>query len=219
MDRLEEIKAALEGAKTFIGSIVVVRGYGDEQYGEICKVLASLESLQSDQCAERTEFKPCAFYNSDMDEIEFVTKDVTISTEWVDDNFAVLRRMNTREIIGLKINCPLAYAKQIAASPAPPVSGPIPDRPGDYSKQAIADKPVAQDEKNGWQDISTAPKDGTEIIVTDGKTPCVVHWIKYSNPLLGGIWQGNYYDGYDYEYISGSGPTHWQPLHPLPEKS
>lgn len=78
-----------------------------------------------------------------------------------------------------------------------------------------------------WQDISSAPKDGTWILLSGGTidygwggdtiSPAVV--AQCTEELNGRIapahWQFAWYDGGYYgEYKN---PTHWQPLPPLPE--
>jgi hypothetical protein len=59
----------------------------------------------------------------------------------------------------------------------------------------------------GWEDISTAPKDGTLIMI--GAPGCGVSLVRW----LGGAWideQG---------FTQGSWPTHWQPAPPPPSVS
>lgn len=60
-------------------------------------------------------------------------------------------------------------------------------------------------EEMRWRDISTAPKDGTKILITNGKETEVCYW---DNRLK--VWQGSYYDGYDFETINGK-PLLWMP--------
>jgi hypothetical protein len=67
-----------------------------------------------------------------------------------------------------------------------------------------------------WQPIATAPKDGTEIILTDGDSVASGYW-------------GPTYFGSDYAWIVWShrsehqpvaldeDPTHWMPLPELPQ--
>lgn len=62
-----------------------------------------------------------------------------------------------------------------------------------------------------WQPISTAPKDGTDVLVCQGATVAVAHW----NLHLGGPgWlddsgaaQHDYWN-----YVGCISPTHWMPL-------
>ena len=53
----------------------------------------------------------------------------------------------------------------------------------------------------GWQDIATAPKDGTDVLVCDDETGegHVSYW-------TGDCWSGR----------NRFKPTHWMPLHPAP---
>jgi len=79
-------------------------------------------------------------------------------------------------------------------------------------------------ERNGeWRDISTAPKDGTEIImVTFDDRGDVQHidvgcWSEWQEDTFGGCsmtcrgWTSNCWP------FSDAGPTHWQPLPKPPE--
>lgn len=45
---LQQVQDALERVKTFIGTIIVVRGYGQEQYSDICTSLATLDRIMGD---------------------------------------------------------------------------------------------------------------------------------------------------------------------------
>lgn len=52
-----------------------------------------------------------------------------------------------------------------------------------------------------WRDISTAPKDGTEVLVCLGEITCVATW---------NLWDGEeaWRDHYGFHFS----PTHWMPL-------
>jgi len=69
-----------------------------------------------------------------------------------------------------------------------------------------------------WRDIATAPKDGTNILVTDGSQIAVMYWVKGDRPG-DWRWQGWLLAAMDY---GDSGKdhmdelTHWQPLPALP---
>jgi hypothetical protein len=74
-----------------------------------------------------------------------------------------------------------------------------------------------------WQDISTAPKDGSWIIATDGDKVMPLAWTpgdpdspdEYVGWCHGAIeWGGTLYDGFNEAFIT---PTHWMPL-PEPPK-
>lgn len=75
-----------------------------------------------------------------------------------------------------------------------------------------------------WQDISTAPKDGTHIFVCDQsdpsfsfsqRPPTVAHW--FGPPDLPGLRSGGWYLSVSYnEQPRLQGLTHWQPLPPAP---
>lgn len=62
-----------------------------------------------------------------------------------------------------------------------------------------------------WQPIATAPKDGTEVLVTDGTTYAVASWYD-----AGGEWR----DVGDIGWggMEGALPTHWMALPALPGK-
>jgi len=70
-----------------------------------------------------------------------------------------------------------------------------------------------------WQDIATAPKDGTEILITDGQSTyfgCfhLGEWI-----FCNGV-ETSYDDIEIFElnsWIAGYGPTHWLPLPTPPD--
>jgi hypothetical protein len=66
----------------------------------------------------------------------------------------------------------------------------------------------------GWQDISTAPKDGSELLVFDGQSIQVAKWFVVDDPQSqgSGFWE-NSWDG------AGMSPTHWMPLPPPPVKA
>jgi hypothetical protein len=66
---------------------------------------------------------------------------------------------------------------------------------------------------NGWKPIETAPKDGTSILLSDGK------WVGegYYSEHSGGTWweAGSHWtDAHDGQIY----PTHWQPLPPPPSE-
>lgn len=69
-----------------------------------------------------------------------------------------------------------------------------------------------------WQTIDSAPRDGTDILITNGTDTEVCYWRSYQR-VEGGEWQGNYYDGYDFNYVHKK-PTHWMklPAPPIDEK-
>lgn len=73
-------------------------------------------------------------------------------------------------------------------------------------------------QNQGWQDISSAPKDGTEVIGydADDKIRCIIRWGKHNHvPLYGWIYQVELYG----EEVDGFDPTHWQPLLAPPASS
>lgn len=76
-----------------------------------------------------------------------------------------------------------------------------------------------------WQPIETAPKDGTDIMLTDGEYVTVGHWY-YEAPSirehrdLEGRWIGqDESDGYEgwLDWLGGIPSTHWMPLPPFPK--
>jgi hypothetical protein len=63
----------------------------------------------------------------------------------------------------------------------------------------------AMTDAQGWRPISTAPRDGTDVLIydpTDTKNPVAVDWYSHDADTPG--WLGN--------------PTHWQPLPPPPRE-
>ncbi len=66
---------------------------------------------------------------------------------------------------------------------------------------------AAWNQRAGWRDIASAPKDGSDILAYLPNFDCrsVVHWARINN-------SGHWYDGWHVV-----NPTHWQPL-PEPPK-
>ncbi len=58
-----------------------------------------------------------------------------------------------------------------------------------------------------WQDISTAPKDGTKVLCYTIKGVIIMHWHQPGNPTARAFWTGE----------KSVQPTHWMPL-PEPPK-
>ncbi len=56
-------------------------------------------------------------------------------------------------------------------------------------------------QENGWQDISTAPKDGTQILAFDEGLILVTQWVELEG--VDGWWDSGKID---------PPPTHWMPL-------
>ena len=69
----------------------------------------------------------------------------------------------------------------------------------------------------GWQDIATAPKDGTEIIGwTDDAGRVICQFGKHNHvPIYGWIRRIELYG----EEVDGFSPVLWQPLPPPPESA
>ena len=84
---------------------------------------------------------------------------------------------------------------QLEAIGAGGVSGPL---------MGIAAPPTAQAE--GWRPISTAPRDGTEVLAdTSGLGRVVVYWDDEESQWGTGL-----------GYLDRGAPTHWMPLPPSP---
>lgn len=80
-----------------------------------------------------------------------------------------------------------------------------------------------------WKPIETAPKDGTDILLSNGEVVAEGHWLV----IEGGIFEHRDMDGRwigqderdDYEdWIDWAGgmlpsPTHWMPLPPPPKEA
>ena len=45
MNDLKTVRDALESAKTFLGQTVYVRGYGEQQYSEVCVALSIVDRM------------------------------------------------------------------------------------------------------------------------------------------------------------------------------
>lgn len=56
-----------------------------------------------------------------------------------------------------------------------------------------------------WQPIATAPRDGTQILVSDGTSISLVEWTEWKPGWYNGDWT---YEADDFDY--------WQPLPELP---
>jgi hypothetical protein len=77
-----------------------------------------------------------------------------------------------------------------------------------------------------WQPIETAPRDGRELLMTDGTVKRVCYPKKFPRPIVAGddltiskpgdVWE--FFS--DYEIVRGHSwsiiPTHWMPLPDLP---
>ena len=79
---------------------------------------------------------------------------------------------------------------------------------------------------SGWQPIETAPKDGTQIILTNGVSVAQGEWLhqepyaRENRDLDGRYISQDEFDGFDgwIDFVGGMlpEPTHWQPLPPPP---
>lgn len=70
-----------------------------------------------------------------------------------------------------------------------------------------------------WQDIASAPRDGAEIIVTDGKTVATASTDEFCDDTEWYLSAGGYScDKNEYELRMFPGkPTHWMPLPTPPQ--
>ncbi len=66
----------------------------------------------------------------------------------------------------------------------------------------------------GWKPIETAPKDGSEILFTNGKEYLVVYYDDYDG-FTGGLY-GSYHEVSEYSRLPDA--THWMPLPKPPAK-
>lgn len=62
-------------------------------------------------------------------------------------------------------------------------------------------------DENGWADISTAPKDGTKVLIWHDGIYSAWFEVEYSWVTSGGAWIDAYARSDTYEYK----PTHWKP--------
>ena len=70
-------------------------------------------------------------------------------------------------------------------------------------------------EKQDWQDISTAPKDGTAILLFDGDNQYVARW---EHPLASFVWvYAHVRTPHNIYYEQVYKPTHWQKLPESPK--
>lgn len=89
-----------------------------------------------------------------------------------------------------------------------------------YRTEAIAVLEAAEAVRpNDWQPIETAPKDGTEIIITNGYEIYTARYyegvVTNNKPWFAKSADGELFnDGYDHENrpVYMYKPTHWQPL-------
>lgn len=83
-------------------------------------------------------------------------------------------------------------------------------RPDDAVKSQMVSIIRRLEANQEWQLISTAPKDGSDILIYDDESEyfCVVHWAKSPGD---GVWKINA------ERSGWAYPTHWRPL-PQPPK-
>lgn len=67
-----------------------------------------------------------------------------------------------------------------------------------------------------WQDISSAPRDGTFVLVfgTDG-----VDKAQFREWSFESSWERDYTASYENDLATVSAPTHWMPLPPPPQGS
>lgn len=73
--------------------------------------------------------------------------------------------------------------------------------------------------EQAWKPIETAPKDASEVLVTDGQYIWLARWRDGKGTgIYGSGWDAGDTDSYgDTIFIYGT-LTHWQPLPPLPEQ-
>lgn len=94
---------------------------------------------------------------------------------------------------------------------------------------AAAPAPLASPAAQEWQPIETAPKDGTEILLTNGKTVAEGQWCD-EEPYIreyrdaDGRWidqqESDGFEGWmDWSGGMKPDPTHWMPLPPAPTMS
>jgi hypothetical protein len=95
-----------------------------------------------------------------------------------------------------------------------------------FARAVLAAQPAPVPVPPGWMPIETAPKDGTEILLSNGQTVAEGHWlhqeayIREHRDLDGRYIGQDESDGCD-EWMDWSGgmlpePTHWMPLPPPP---
>jgi hypothetical protein len=72
---------------------------------------------------------------------------------------------------------------------------------------------TAADTVTGWQDISTAPKDGTRVMLSyDDSVTTGRYWDAWNDGTA------DWFDDSDDVLCGYLKPTHWMPLPPAPEK-
>lgn len=49
-------------------------------------------------------YEPCAVYFAESDALEYVSRDVATVTEWINPDLEIIRDMETRNIVGVRIN-------------------------------------------------------------------------------------------------------------------
>jgi hypothetical protein len=70
----------------------------------------------------------------------------------------------------------------------------------------------------GWQDIATAPRDGTRVLLAwaDGAMAIAV-WQNRNENLEADTYYEGWVDQFDFVAMSVEAPTHWMPLPPPPD--
>lgn len=95
----------------------------------------------------------------------------------------------------------------------------LPRKAAGYQRQI--DELDAHIASGGWQDISTAPKDGTAVLVAVRYTSCKGGIREYTLVQTTAYWRDwsgdwNLVDAGDYAEDTSVVPTHWKPLGPPP---
>ena len=75
---------------------------------------------------------------------------------------------------------------------------------------------MSEQRKDGWQDIASAPKDGTWVLIGDFKDRDA----REHSQGVSRFDEGRWYDGFSPKWIweGAFAPTHWQPLPTPPAK-
>lgn len=83
----------------------------------------------------------------------------------------------------------------------------------DELEQRRKEASAGSDAPPRWQDISTAPKDGKEILAWRDSRACFMRWRAMEHHPNGGFWDQWHASRKSIEHFQ---PTHWQPLPSAP---
>jgi hypothetical protein len=165
---------------------------------------------------QAVELKPCPFCGGDAE---------------MDTRQGYTNYFNGRPETGIAIYCRACGVQQMICR------GDVPDVEPEHvielwNRRALLSQEAKKDRDDGWQDIATAPKDGTEILLRRGERVGAAAWVEWekraSEYHANGTYLGEYVQdggaswtiGLDGNSWDGERkPTHWRPLPAPPAPS